>query len=918
MVKIMETLIKKSVCLNNKTFVYYRPSQVRKIPLKAISNRGFMPSLKSHIKQLILGETLILEYESQLEHDFLLLLDHDPNCIDLQTQPIKLTYTTTAGKNVPFYPDCWAIFKDKREFLFDIATETKMQKRSEDKNWDLRIEAIQEFCKKMRWTYQVFTEKKIQCVRLNNIKDLLMAAKHFSPITIKKDLGKFNTVLKKILMESPKKFRELVNLLSIDLPHLELEDMISLLKYKIYFFDVFIDWDKLLEETLILPDGEFPSPVYDLPIVSENDEDCTSIIITEKDEKPVILLEKEQKKFEERLKLITPFINKFGKEAKYSEIIDFCKKNNLPLNRTYKLYLKWKKEGDEGLFPNKASKHEKSHLDPRVEQLLQDAVTEWNTGDWRNIISAFTAFCSKCYKSGLTKCSYTTFRKRIENLPAVEMKGKFRPKTQSFIKRNISGTYQEGRYPGCIIQMDHTKLDIWLADSFENQPFGRPWITVGVDPFSRSIWSLYVSYDAPSQETVVQAILNGLIPKDQLKEWQLLKRKLNEKGIDPDKYKLPCSGFPSRIQFDNSKEFQAKLIKKLLMDLNITLEFRPVKTPEYGGFIESVWDTINSQIRGELLEGRVYPLPKTQKAVSRVQFKAPPGYDPKKYAAITINDFRAWLFQFISINYSTTPRAHQNLSPNEKWIHGLRGSKNLPMGGALRVLIPSEYQKMDFQSKIPHSSILSEKGLRYNNILYTSEWLAEARKKRVLKDKQEYEFRISSQDIRTIQMLNPETNEIEILEAYKYDGDDAITKYILQGLGKIPGIRSFRISLGDIKEAKKNVGTSDYDGKKEVMIMEALNEDLRRKVKLTKKEQKHFEKLAETEEGRLKLIQAKVIAQLDDKPFPAAVKNIDNSNVPKKENVFVDIDKLENYPTEWKKVKKQMRISFLNSEEDKY
>ena len=60
---------------------YYKPSQVREIPLKQRSVRGYIPSLKPNMK----GN--VLNYESQLERDFLYLLDHDPNCIDIQIQP---------------------------------------------------------------------------------------------------------------------------------------------------------------------------------------------------------------------------------------------------------------------------------------------------------------------------------------------------------------------------------------------------------------------------------------------------------------------------------------------------------------------------------------------------------------------------------------------------------------------------------------------------------------------------------------------------------------------------------------------------------------------------------------------------------------------------------------------------------------
>jgi hypothetical protein len=66
--------------------IYYKPSQVRKIPLKQGSIRGYIPSLKPNLKGAVLN------YESQLERDFLYLLDHDPNCIDLQTQPCHVFY----------------------------------------------------------------------------------------------------------------------------------------------------------------------------------------------------------------------------------------------------------------------------------------------------------------------------------------------------------------------------------------------------------------------------------------------------------------------------------------------------------------------------------------------------------------------------------------------------------------------------------------------------------------------------------------------------------------------------------------------------------------------------------------------------------------------------------------------------------
>ncbi len=53
-----DVFTKESHHIGDKLFSYYRPSQSRKIPLKTLSNRGFMPSLKSHLNNVV------LEYEA--------------------------------------------------------------------------------------------------------------------------------------------------------------------------------------------------------------------------------------------------------------------------------------------------------------------------------------------------------------------------------------------------------------------------------------------------------------------------------------------------------------------------------------------------------------------------------------------------------------------------------------------------------------------------------------------------------------------------------------------------------------------------------------------------------------------------------------------------------------------------------------
>lgn len=57
-------------------------------------------------------------------------------------------------------------------------------------------------------------------------------------------------------------------------------------------------------------------------------------------------------------------------------------------------------------------------------------------------------------------------------------KNKFQPKP---------GRFPDVSYPLDVIQIDHTPMDIILADDKTRQAIGRPWLTVAIDVYSRMI-----------------------------------------------------------------------------------------------------------------------------------------------------------------------------------------------------------------------------------------------------------------------------------------------------------------------------------------------------------------------------------------------------------------------------------------------
>ncbi|MHA2333526.1 MAG: integrase catalytic domain-containing protein, partial [Candidatus Hodarchaeales archaeon] len=591
---------------------------------------------------------------------------------------------------------------------------------------------------------------------------------------------------------------------------------------------------------------------------------------------------KRQIKYEKRWEKIKPIVDKFGKSARKDDIFDHCTASlpdglGMSLSekgeggkgryegwpkkaiKLYKLYLRYKKHGKEGLVPVPKGEHDKYSLHHVVENFLQETINEWYTGTFRQKKAAYIEFANDCKiarERGQVPVeawipSYRTFLRRIKELPSVEKLGKHTPTRAKVIDKGLRGTYIEGMYPGAVIFMDHTQADIWVIDDFTKQPYCRPWITLAIDVFSRSIWGIFVSENAPSQESVTKCILNGFTSKQSLEEWQKFETRALQAGIVPDRFTWQASGLPVRIQVDNSYDFRAKSVKNLCMKLNITLEFRRVKGPQQGGFVESAWDTINDAIRNDMLPGRVFPLPKTREARSSVKFKSPPGYNGKKSARMTMEQFKDWLHDYIITRYSITPHGKQKHSPNELWIQGLRGDKYQVLGGALHVLKDHEYfDRSDYESKIDASCLLRSTGLRFENVFYSSKWLRDARKKsKYIRDGDRIHFKISNHDRRYAWVIDPEKNNVKTLNVYNYDGDDRIKRLLLQGLGHF-NHKPFTVSKKLIDLANGVIGETEYFVDDMNVILANVSVKFERGEKLNKQEIKLIEELRETEEGR--------------------------------------------------------------------
>lgn len=98
------------------------------------------------------------------------------------------------------------------------------------------------------------------------------------------------------------------------------------------------------------------------------------------------------------------------------------------------------------------------------------------------------------------------------------------------------------------------------------------------------IWGFHLSYDEPSINKVIATLLNGTF----------LKRAKEQYGTKQD---WPIYGKPKVFHFDNGKDFRSYDIERTVAEVyGAELAFRPIRQPRYGGEVERVIKTIDSNV----------------------------------------------------------------------------------------------------------------------------------------------------------------------------------------------------------------------------------------------------------------------------------------------------------------------------------
>jgi len=309
-----------------------------------------------------------------------------------------------------------------------------------------------------------------------------------------------------------------------------------------------------------------------------------------------------------------------------------------------------------------------SLLDQEVDTLIGEVIDAvYLTRQRPRIAHLIEEVRRRCIGEGLPVPSRKAITARLRARPAREVVAKREGRKAARDRYVPVVGSLEAHWPLSLIQIDHTLVDVIVVDSETRVPIQRPWLTLAIDVCTRCVAGFHLSLEPPSATSVALCLSHVALVKE---GW------LAERGIDAV---WPVRGIPERLHLDNAKEFRSEALKRGCEQYGIAIDYRPVRTPHYGGHIERLIGT---------MMGKVHLLPGT--TFSDVRAKG--DLNPDRTAAMTLDEVECWLGHAVAGVYHRDLHRGIGITPLAAWKRGTTGDAvTLGRGEPMAVADPRRF-----------------------------------------------------------------------------------------------------------------------------------------------------------------------------------------------------------------------------------
>jgi len=321
-----------------------------------------------------------------------------------------------------------------------------------------------------------------------------------------------------------------------------------------------------------------------------------------------------------RADAIREFVRRRPDRSTLDEILELATVLGVSQATAYRLVRLFRKGGTVSALVDRKRGRRKDHhtLDKERDEIIRATISRFYLKPTRPPFSRLVREVqTKCLAAGFKAPNWRTIKNRLESID-LQRRAKRRGET-SIVKATTPTPGELGAsQPLELVQVDHTRADIIVVDEETREPIGRPWLTLAIDVFSRMVTGFYLTMDAPSRLSVSLCLLHSVFDKS---AW------LKDREIDE---LWPVAGLPAVLHVDNGPEFRSRAFIRGCEDAGMKIQWRPRRTPHYGGHIERL---IGTQM------GAVHLLPGSTS--SNIAERGE--YDPKLNAALTLREVERYI-----------------------------------------------------------------------------------------------------------------------------------------------------------------------------------------------------------------------------------------------------------------------------------
>jgi putative transposase len=409
------------------------------------------------------------------------------------------------------------------------------------------------------------------------------------------------------------------------------------------------------------------------------------------------------------------------------EVRKAAKSLNISAALMYRLLARWRNSGGMAttLLPKRSGPMSGtvSRISPALDAIIESAIKDkWLTRQQETMEAVIREVNIRCRHAKLQPPSPTTVRARIAAHGAhAALKARRGPKAARATYEPLTGHFPATCWPLQVMQIDHTLVDATVVDQVHRRPIGRPWLTIAIDIHTRMVAGFLLSLEPPQATSVALCLAHAVLPKEEwLSRWKIEAR-------------WPVWGKPDTIHVDNGKEFHSEALSRGCQQHGITLDFRPVARPQYGGHIERLIGT---------MMGEVHLLPGT--TFSNIKEKG--DYDSERRACMTFDEMQEWMTRGLDV-YHNRLHSGVGMPPLAAWKNGILGTVEAPGRGLPPRIADPERFLIDF---LPlERRAVSRNGIQLYHIDYYSDVL-----RPLIKDGHRYVVRYDPRDLSRVWLLS--------------------------------------------------------------------------------------------------------------------------------------------------------------------